>query len=199
MLHAQETMKDAAAEFAEARRVWESAREVVLRDAVLAEALAGTNARAAQAPAAAPDRANSEAVASHADRADKTTVRPPHAARPRGEPVTFRSYGTAREAFVSALLKDAAAHEAGRFGEIGRRSDHIELPRVGPPGLAKLRVALTFWDAWIDARNRGWEPAGNITKVEWPALARLIASDIAEDREIPDALAARFDASADAS
>jgi hypothetical protein len=110
--------------------------------------------------------------------------------------VTFRSYGSARDSLVGELVKDAAAHEAGRFDEIGR-FDRIELPSGGAPALTKLHVALTFRHAWMDARNRGWQPDGNIAKAEWPTLARHIASDLAEDREISNArVGARFGASA---
>jgi uncharacterized membrane protein YeaQ/YmgE (transglycosylase-associated protein family) len=109
--------------------------------------------------------------------------------------VTYRS---ARNSLVGALLKDAAEHQAGRFDAIGSRFDIIErdLPRGAAAGLTKLRVALTFWDGWIDARNREWPAGGNVAKGEWPMLARRIASDLAEDREISDArVGARFDVS----
>lgn len=108
------------------------------------------------------------------------------------------SYAAARNALVAALQKDAAAHEAGRFDEIGRRFDGIErdLPRGSVPALNRLRVALAFWDGWIDARNHGWLGGGNIPKGEWPMLARRIASDLAADQDISDArVGARFDAS----
>ena len=108
------------------------------------------------------------------------------------------TYGTARNSIVAELLKDAAAHEAGRFDAIGRRFDGIErdLPRGTAPALTKLRVALAFWDGWIDARNRGWQADVDFQKGEWPMLARRIASDLAADRDIVDArVGARFDAS----
>lgn len=108
------------------------------------------------------------------------------------------SYGTARNSLVAELLKDAASHEAGRFDEVGRRFDGIErdLPRGTAPALAKLRVALAFWDGWIDARDHGWQGGGDIPKGEWPMLARRIASDLSSDRDISDArVGARFDAS----
>jgi hypothetical protein len=166
MLQPHETNSDDAAEYAKARRVWQAARDLALWDAALAEAK------------------------THA------AVDPPHAAPLRGNTVTFRSYGAARDAFVGELLKDAGAHDAGHFDEIGRRSDRMEIPRVGPPELTKLRIALSFWGGWIDARNSGWQPDGNIAKAEWPMLARRIASDLAEDREISDGrVGARFDVS----
>jgi hypothetical protein len=192
MLHPHETKKHTAAdEYAEARRAWQFAHDVALRDAALAEA----NAQAVRVPAAEPDRANARARAPQPHGTERTTVRQPQQDE-RGEKITFRSYGTARGSLVSELLKDAAAHDAGRFDEIGRRSDRMEIPRVGPPELTKLRVALSFWGAWTDARNHSWPPDGNIAKEEWPVLARRIAADIAEDREISDArVGAGFDVS----
>jgi hypothetical protein len=164
MLHPHATEADDAAKYAEARRAWRLAREVALAD----WALAGADAQVARAPAS------------------ETTVRPSHPDE-RGEMITFRSYGIARESIVSELLNDAAAHDAGRFDEIGRRAERMHLPRVGPPELTKLRVALSFWDKWTDARNRGWQAGGNIDRGEWPMLARRVASDLAADREISDA------------
>jgi hypothetical protein len=107
------------------------------------------------------------------------------------------SYGIARNSLVGELLKDAAAHEAGHYDEIGRRFERVEreLPHAPAPPLRKLRVALTFWDGWIEARDRRWQPGGNIDKGEWPMLARRIASDLAHDHEISDArVGARFGA-----
>jgi hypothetical protein len=112
--------------------------------------------------------------------------------------VDMVTYGSARNSLVGELLKDAAAHEAGHYDEIGRRFDGVEreLPRGAAAPLTKLRVALTFWDGWIDARDRRWQGGGNIDKGEWPMLARRIASDLAQDLEISDArVGARFDAS----
>jgi uncharacterized membrane protein YeaQ/YmgE (transglycosylase-associated protein family) len=113
------------------------------------------------------------------------------------EETDMATYGTTRNSLVAELLKDAAAHEAGRFDEVGRRFDGIErdLPRGTAPALTKLRVALAFWDGWIDARNQGWQ-SGDIPKGEWPMLARRIASELSADRDISDArVGARFDAS----
>jgi CheY-like chemotaxis protein len=112
------------------------------------------------------------------------------------------SYGNARNSLVGELLKDAMAHEAGHYDEIGRRFDGIEreFPRGAAPQLTRLRVALAFWDGWIDARNREWPTGGNIDKGEWPMLARRIASDLAHDYDIADArVGARFDACAGSS
>ena len=103
----------------------------------------------------------------------------------------------AREALIGYLLKDAEAHEAQRFDEIGRRFDGFE--HAFPPGhdraLVELRIALTFWDAWIDARNHGWQPTAGIQPAEWPGLARAIAADLSADRAIVDVRVRRlFDA-----
>jgi hypothetical protein len=112
------------------------------------------------------------------------------------------TYVTARDALVARLLEDATAHEAGRVDAVGRRFDAIErdLPRGNAPELTKLRIALTFWDGWIEARNGGWPSSTDIARPEWPELARVIAGDLAADRDITDArVLARFDVGANPS
>ena|SRR5918997_4913730 len=106
------------------------------------------------------------------------------------------TYAAARNALVAALQRDAASHEGGRFDEIGLRFDGIarDLPRGRVPALTRLRVALAFWDGWIDARDQGWLGGGDIPKGEWPMLARRIASELSSDQDISDArVSARFD------
>ena len=121
----------------------------------------------------------------------------------RADPLDGRqdmlTYAAARDSLVQQLLGDAAAHDAGRYDELGRRFDTLEreFPQGGASELTRLRVALTFWDSWIDARNHGWPSSGSIAKAEWPTLARGIAADLIGDREITDArVRARFDSSA---
>jgi hypothetical protein len=106
------------------------------------------------------------------------------------------TYAATRNALVDQLLRDAMAHDAAQYDEVGRRFDTVEreLPRGAAPELARLRVALTFWDAWIDARNRGWQLDGGIAKSEWPSLARSIAADLEGDRDVTNArVVTRFD------
>ena len=105
----------------------------------------------------------------------------------------------ARVALTGYLLKDAEAHEAQRFDEIGRRFDGFEhaFPSGQDRALVDLRIALTFWDAWIDARNHGWQPTAGIQPAEWPVLARSIAGDLAAGKTISDARVRRlFDTAA---
>ena len=109
------------------------------------------------------------------------------------------SYDAARDALAAALVRDAEAHDQGRFDEIGRRFDAFErvFPRETGPELTKLHVAFTFWDAWIEARNLGWQATARIRQGEWPELAREIAADLAAGREISNArVRERFDAAA---
>jgi hypothetical protein len=109
------------------------------------------------------------------------------------------SYGTVRNSLVTELQKDAAAHEYGRYEDIGRRFGDVEreMPPGAAPQLMGLRMALAFWNGWIDARNRDWPACGNITKAEWPMLARRIVSDLSADHDISEPrVGARFDASA---
>src|SRR6266513_1530826 len=98
------------------------------------------------------------------------------------------TYTAARELLVGYLIADATAHEKGRFDEIGRRFDSFEhqFPAGDEPGLAELRLALTFWDAWIDARNHGWQTTAGIQPAEWPVLSRAIATDLAAERPVSD-------------
>jgi uncharacterized membrane protein YeaQ/YmgE (transglycosylase-associated protein family) len=109
------------------------------------------------------------------------------------------TYAGARNALVEQLLRDAMAHDAERYNELGRRFDAVEreVPRGVAPELARLRIALTFWDAWIEARNEGWQPDAGIAKAEWPLLARSVAADLEGDRDVTNArIVTRFDAAA---
>jgi hypothetical protein len=106
------------------------------------------------------------------------------------------TYAAARAQLVEQLLGDAVAHDAERYDDIGRRFESVErlLPHGRAPELGKLRVAVTFWDGWIHARNRGWQPDGSIPKGDWPLLARTVAADLAGDRDVTDTrVVASFD------
>jgi uncharacterized membrane protein YeaQ/YmgE (transglycosylase-associated protein family) len=106
------------------------------------------------------------------------------------------TYAAARGQLVEQLLSDASAHDAGRYDDIGRRFESVErlLPHGRAPELGKLRVAVTFWDGWIHARNRGWQADGHIPKRDWPLLARTVAADLEGDRDVTDVrVVARFD------
>jgi hypothetical protein len=105
------------------------------------------------------------------------------------------TYEVARDTLIGELRADAAAHRAGCYDAIGRRFDRLEyeFPRGTAPELAKLHVALGFWDGWIDARNNGW-PRCPIALDEWAPLAEQVAADLAANREITAPLVlARFD------
>lgn len=109
-------------------------------------------------------------------------------------------YATTRDALARRLRQDAAAHDAEQYDAIGRDFDRVEhhFPRGSTPELLRLRTALTFWDAWIDARNHGW-PRGPIARADWPRLALTLADDLDAEREITDAsVLAHFDAGAHA-
>jgi uncharacterized membrane protein YeaQ/YmgE (transglycosylase-associated protein family) len=106
------------------------------------------------------------------------------------------TYAAARDQLVDQLLRNAMAHEAERYDEVGRCFDSVEgaLPRGAAPELGRLRVAIAFWDGWIEARNRGWRPDRGIGKAEWPVLARVVAADLEGDRDATDArVVTRFD------
>ena len=95
------------------------------------------------------------------------------------------TYAETRDALVTQLLQDAAAHEAGQYDAVGRRFDALEyrFPTGTAPELGRLHIALTFWDGWVHARNHGFPP-GPITEADWPGLAREVAADLAAERDI---------------
>lgn len=88
----------------------------------------------------------------------------------------------ARDAIIAALLQDAAMHEAGSYGVIGRDYGKLEslLPCGPDPDLRAIGIAMTFWDSWIDARNHQWRYHRPIAETDWPQLARSIATDLSE-------------------
>jgi hypothetical protein len=101
------------------------------------------------------------------------------------------AYDATRHALVEHLIEDAAAHDAGRYVELGRHLAAVldSVPRDDAPEDEKLHIALTFWREWIDARDRRWSPSGatdGVAMADWPRLARGIASDLAVDRDISD-------------
>jgi hypothetical protein len=105
------------------------------------------------------------------------------------------TYAAARDTLVAELRRDAQAHRLEQFDQIGRRFDRVEheFPVGTSPELAKLHIALTFWDGWIDARNNGW-PRGPIATADWPVLAEAVAGELAADHEITlPVVLARFD------
>jgi len=97
------------------------------------------------------------------------------------------AYDATRQALVGALLEDATAHEAGRYGEIGRQLPGIRhaVSRQEPSWSARLQLPLRFWNGWTRARDEHWKgsPAAKPVLFEdWPRFARVIASDLALDR-----------------
>ena len=112
------------------------------------------------------------------------------------------SYPAARDQVIDQLLRDAMAHDAERYDDVGKYFDSVgrEVPSGVEPGLVRLRIAMAFWGEWIDARDRGWRPRGGIAKGDWPLLARTVAADLAGDRDVTDArLVPRFDVGGSAS
>ena len=120
----------------------------------------------------------------------------PRDAAPHAGAAATLTYGAARDQLVEQLLRDAMAHESERYDEVGRRFDSVEgaLPPGRSPELGRLRVAVAFWDDWIRARDRGWQPNTGFAKTEWPLLARTVAADLEGNRDVTEwRLVARFD------
>ena len=91
-------------------------------------------------------------------------------------------------AFVAAALDSAAdAHEAGRYSELAPLFQKVDVPetRGDGPQFAKIGLALNFFDGWVDASNHEWRYYEGFTRDDWPRLARIVATALRTDREIP--------------
>jgi hypothetical protein len=91
---------------------------------------------------------------------------------------------------VEGLMEDAVAHEAGRFAEIGRLlpTAREQLSHREPSWNTRLDRAAQFWRGWATARDTGWraDNGSAMATADWPRLARIIASDLALDRDTVD-------------
>lgn len=92
----------------------------------------------------------------------------------------------AAEILAKALVADAELHEANRYHEIGERYDDVygELLPLDGASEAPVRVALEFWDGWIDARNHDWLYYEGIGEHDWPRYARVV-SDCLRSNRVP--------------
>ena len=93
-----------------------------------------------------------------------------------------------RQRFAAALEAAAAAQDEGNLRGIELGYEELDglLPRGTDPDLAKLHVALAFWDGWIDSRNHDWLYYDGISAADWPVLARGIAQRLRDNHEIVD-------------
>src|SRR5688500_20237571 len=73
---------------------------------------------------------------------------------------SMMTYAEARDALVTQLRQDAAAHDAEQYDAVVRRFDALEhrFPRGTAPELGRLHIALTFWYGCVHALNNGWPP-----------------------------------------
>jgi hypothetical protein len=96
-------------------------------------------------------------------------------------------YDAAREALVAGLLSDAAAHEAGRYTEIGRGMLAVRGAFAGQDSACTpgLRLALRFWGSWSKACVSG-PSLPSPPSVDWSRLARAFAADLALDPNTRD-------------
>ncbi len=97
------------------------------------------------------------------------------------------AYDAAREALVAGLLSDAAAHEAGRYTEIGRGMLAVRGAFAGQDSACTpgLRLALRFWGSWSKACVSG-PSLPSPPSVDWSRLARAFAADLALDPNTRD-------------
>ncbi len=109
--------------------------------------------------------------------------------------ITVLTYDDAKVQLIALLQRDLARHKAKRFASIGEGFDELAsaIPRNQPPRFNKLLVALSFWDAWINACHHDWPTARGVpAKEEWPILAQELIDRLIYDQEIVNGEIARF-------
>ena len=95
---------------------------------------------------------------------------------------------SAAEIVAEALLADAEAHLAERYDEIGERFDDVlaEVLPLQDVDEHQVRVAFSFWDGWVDARNHDWLYYEGIQQQDWPRHARAVAACLRAGRSPDD-------------
>ncbi len=92
-----------------------------------------------------------------------------------------------RSLLIKAFRRDADLHKAGRFNDIG-----FEYADIDEKNLQDYRLigALDFWNGWLDEIEAGFTERHEtgIEKDMWPQLARYIADQLSEGKEIADPL-----------
>jgi hypothetical protein len=128
-----------------------------------------------------------EAYASRRRRGEESVLTAAPAPGSPRSPRQMPAHNAAREALVAGLLSDAAAHEAGRYTEIGRGMLAVRGAFAGqnPAGTAGLQLALRFWGSWSEACVTG-PSLPSPPSVDWPRLARALAADLTLDRNTRD-------------
>lgn len=94
------------------------------------------------------------------------------------------------EDLAAALERSAEAQERGEPSLISEGYDELET-RIAQGDTAELTTALAFWDAWIDARDHGWQDRHPFRQEDWPRLARELAADLRAWRPIENELVLR--------
>jgi hypothetical protein len=98
-------------------------------------------------------------------------------------------YEEVKQRLIDELLQSADAHEAGNIWQIDGSCEQLEemlLTNNPEPEFDKLKIALEFWNGWIDSRNHDWMFYEGIEESDWPKLARLIVDDLKMERETAD-------------
>ncbi len=109
-------------------------------------------------------------------------------AKPRGSTMSeVMSYEAAKTFIIEWLRRDALLHEQGQVQKIGEGFD--EYDGQFPRAYHQLMIAWEFWGCWIDERNHKFPCFyKGVKKETWPQLARHIADQLSNDREIIEPL-----------
>src|SRR6266568_2607216 len=97
------------------------------------------------------------------------------------------TYDQVRMLIADALERAATAHEARRYRELAPILKQVDVPATRGEGssFAKIGIALNFFDGWVEAADRQGHYYDGISQADWPRLARVVATALRTDRDIP--------------
>ena len=95
-------------------------------------------------------------------------------------------YEESRVLAINSIEKAIIAHENGNVLSIEDGLDQFDslIPREDISANSLLFITLEFWSGWSDSAIHGWNFYEPLTKADWPRLARIILSDLREDRPV---------------
>ena len=86
---------------------------------------------------------------------------------------------------ADAIEAAANAHDSGDLRNIDDGYDELEPIAFGHED-PDVRLAMSFWDGWVDSRNHDWLFYEPITESDWPQFARHVASSLRSGTPISD-------------
>lgn len=97
-------------------------------------------------------------------------------------------YEEARNLAINGLEKALISHADDDVLSIDDGLDDfdISIPREELEPNSLLFLTLEFWSGWSDSAVHNWNFYEPLGKSDWPRLAKVVLSDLRENREITD-------------